>query len=54
MCAQCMVGAVTATAAVTGVRAWMATRVDPRVLRGATVVLIAAGVLAAATFLSGA
>lgn len=54
MCAQCMAGAVTAAAAATGIRAWLATRVGPRVLRAATLMLLTAGVLASATFLSGA
>lgn len=56
MCAQCMVGAMTATAAATGVRAWVATRVwarlNPRWLKAITLILLAAGFVASATFLS--
>lgn len=58
MCAQCMVGATTAAAGVTGARAWLATKryawLTPRRLHLATGALIATGVVAAAVGLGGA
>jgi hypothetical protein len=51
MCIQCVAGAMTAGAAATGSRAWIAVRfahlLTPRRKRALTGVLIAAGVLAA-------
>ena len=51
MCIQCMATAMTSGAAVTGMRAWLATRsprwMTPRRLKLATAVLLSAGVLAA-------
>jgi hypothetical protein len=53
MCMQCMATAMTAGAATTGVRAWLAARnpcwLTPRRLKRATVAILAAGVLAAGT-----
>ena len=57
MCAQCMMGAATAAAGVSGIRAWLATRgyswLTPRTMRFATGSLIAAGVIASSVGLSG-
>ena len=51
MCIQCMATAMTSGAAVTGMRAWLATRsprwMTPRRLKVTTAGLLAAGVLAA-------
>jgi hypothetical protein len=52
MCAQCVAtGAVTATAAATGARAWLAATapgwLTPRVKRVTSVLLVAGGVIAA-------
>ena len=47
MCAQCMAGAATAAVAVTGSRAWLATKVNRRALKALTALLIVAGLLAA-------
>jgi len=51
-----MIGATTAAAGATGIRAWLATRkfgwVTPRRLRVATIVLIAAGLVFASVGLS--
>jgi hypothetical protein len=51
MCAQCMMGAATAAAGATGIRAWLATRgftwVTPRRLRAITIVLVAAALVLA-------
>jgi hypothetical protein len=47
VCVQCLAGAMTAGAAATGARAWLATRVSPRARRMATAALITGGVLAA-------
>jgi hypothetical protein len=52
MCVQCMMGAMTAGAAATGTRAWLARRLGPRALKRATVALLGLALLAAAT-LSG-
>jgi hypothetical protein len=58
MCAQCMMGAATAAAGVTGIRAWLAAKrfawLTPRRMRFATASLIAGGLLAASLGLSGA
>ena len=57
MCAQCMMGAATAAAGVTGVRAWLATRgwawLTPRRLRTATASLIVACLVGSAVGLGG-
>lgn len=58
MCAQCMMGAATATAGATGIRSWLAAR-RPRglsdlALRRATVVLLAVALAASAVVLGGA
>jgi hypothetical protein len=51
MCVQCWAGAMTAGAAATGTRAWLAARfpnlLTPRRKKALTGVLLAAGVLAA-------
>ena len=52
MCTQCMMGVVTAGAAATGTRAWLASRLPPRTLKRATVALLALAIVAAGT-LSG-
>ena len=52
MCAQCMMGATTAAAGVTGMRAWLAAKgsswMTPRRLRFATISLIVAGFIGSA------
>jgi hypothetical protein len=57
MCMQCMATAMTSGAAVTGARSWLATRnvswLTPQRLRGTTICLLAAGLLASALFVSG-
>jgi len=57
MCAQCMMGAVTAGAGATGARSWLATRdwawLTEQRLRRITFTLLAAALIAAATLLSG-
>jgi hypothetical protein len=57
MCVQCMMGAMTAGAAVTGTRSWLGTRrwswLTPERMRRATVALLVAGLVAASTILSG-
>jgi hypothetical protein len=56
MCIQCMASAMTAGAAATGMRAWLATRspswMTARRLKLATAALLAAGVLASGTHLA--
>ncbi|MCU0258000.1 MAG: hypothetical protein MUC84_07145 [Solirubrobacteraceae bacterium] len=58
MCMQCMAGAMTAGAAATGMRAWLAARaprvLTPRRMRAATVALLGAAFVLAATALGGA
>jgi hypothetical protein len=58
MCVQCMVGATTAAAGVTGIRAWLATRtyawLTPRRLRFVTAILVATGLVAASVGLGAA
>jgi hypothetical protein len=58
MCAQCVMGAATAAAGATGIRAWLATRriawLTPRRLRVVTISLIVAGLAAASVGLGGA
>jgi len=57
MCAQCMMGAMTAGAGATGARSWLATRewswLTEQRLKRITVAIIAIALLAAATLLSG-
>lgn len=57
MCMQCMATAMTTGAAVTGTRAWLATRniswLTPQRLRRTTICLFAAGLLASALLVSG-
>ena len=54
---QCMMGAMTSTAAATGVRAWVATRewswLTPQLLRRVTLVLLVAAFVMSATVMSG-
>ena len=57
MCAQCMAGAMTATASAAGIRAWLATRafhwLTPARLRAITIGLIAAVLLASTVLVGG-
>jgi hypothetical protein len=57
MCIQCMMGAMTATASATGVRAWLAQRewtwLTPKRLRLATVALLAAALVVSAVGFGG-
>jgi hypothetical protein len=57
MCVQCMMGAMTATASATGVRAWLAQRkwswITPRVLRVATLALLGAALVVSAVSFGG-
>jgi hypothetical protein len=57
MCMQCMATAMTAGAGVSGTRAYIAARhfswMTPRRLRAITATLLAAGLLASATLVSG-
>jgi len=57
MCAQCMMGAMTAGAGATGARTWLATRhwtwLTEQRLKRITVTLISVALVAAATLLSG-
>jgi hypothetical protein len=57
MCMQCMMGAMTAGAAATGTRSWLATRrwawMTPVRLRRITIGLFVAALVASATVLSG-
>jgi hypothetical protein len=57
MCIQCMMGAMTATASATGIRAWLAQRdwnwLTPRRLRRVTALLIAAALVVSAVGLGG-
>jgi hypothetical protein len=48
MCVQCMMGAMSAGAAATGTRAWLRTRLTPKVLRRVTISLLVAGLCTAA------
>jgi hypothetical protein len=50
VCVQCVAGAMTAGVAATGMRAWLATRLSPRLRRALTWALIVGGVLAAGVF----
>ena len=57
MCAQCMMGATTAAAGVTGMRTWLVAKgfrwMTPRRLRFLTASLIAIGLIGASVGLSG-
>jgi hypothetical protein len=57
MCVQCMMGAMTAGAAASGTRSWLATRrwawLTPERMRAVTVALLVAALVASATVLSG-
>jgi hypothetical protein len=57
MCVQCMMGAMSAGAAVTGTRSWLATRrwawLTPDRLKHVTVALLVLALVAASTILSG-
>ena len=57
MCMQCMMGAMTAGAAASSTRGWLATRqwawLTPERLRAVTVALLVAALVASATVLSG-
>jgi hypothetical protein len=57
MCMQCMMGAMSAGAAASGTRSWLATRrwawLTPVRLRRITIALITGALVASATVLSG-
>jgi hypothetical protein len=57
MCMQCMMGAMSAGAAASGTRSWLATRrwawLTPARMRNITYALLAAALVASATVLSG-
>jgi hypothetical protein len=57
MCVQCMMGAMTAGAAASGTRSWLATRrwawLTSERMRAVTVALLVAALVASATVLSG-
>jgi hypothetical protein len=57
MCMQCMMGAMSAGATVTGTRSWLATRqwawLTPERLRRVTIALVVVGLALSATVLSG-
>ncbi len=57
MCVQCMAGAMTAGAAATGARAWLAAHaplwLTPARLRAVTVTLLGGALLLSASLLSG-
>jgi hypothetical protein len=57
MCVQCMAGAMTATAAASGTRSWLATRswswLTPRRLRRISIGLLVTVLVLSATVLSG-
>jgi hypothetical protein len=57
MCAQCMMGATTAAAGVTGMRAWLVAKgfswMTPRRTKIATISLIVAGLVGASVGFSG-
>ena len=57
MCVQCMMGAMSAGAAVTGTRSWLGSRrwswLTPERLRRVTIGLFVLGLLGASTILSG-
>jgi len=57
MCMQCMMGAMSAGAAATGTRSWLATRrwrwLTPERLRAITIALVAAALIASTVVLGG-
>jgi hypothetical protein len=57
MCVQCMMTAMTSTAAATGIRSWLHTRryewLSPERMRRITIGLVAAALIASATLISG-
>jgi hypothetical protein len=57
MCMQCMMTAMTSTAAASGVRSWLHTRryewLTPERMRRVTIGLVAAALIASATLISG-
>lgn len=55
MCMQCMAGASVAMGGAAGTRGWLATRtwMTPAAMRRATIALLAGGVIASATLVSG-
>jgi hypothetical protein len=57
MCIQCMMGAMTATASASGIRAWLAQRgwgwLTPRRMRYVTLGLIAAALVVSSVSLGG-
>jgi hypothetical protein len=57
MCTQCMMGAMTAGAGATGIRAWLALRrprwLTPERFRVITVALLASALVASATLIGG-
>ena len=57
MCMQCMMGAMTAGAAASSTRGWLATRawawLTPERLHAITIALVVAALVASATVLSG-
>jgi hypothetical protein len=57
MCAQCMMGATTAAAGVTGMRAWLVAKgfswMTPRMTKLATISMVVVGLIGASVGLSG-
>jgi hypothetical protein len=57
MCMQCMMTAMTSTAAASGIRSWLHTRraewLTPERLRRITICLVAAALIASSTLISG-
>jgi hypothetical protein len=57
MCMQCMMTAMTSTAAASGIRSWLHTRryewLTPERMRRVTIALLAAALVASATLVSG-
>jgi hypothetical protein len=57
MCVQCMMGAMTATASASGIRAWLGNRgwtwITPKRLRFATLALIATALVVSALSFGG-
>ncbi len=57
MCVQCMMTAMTSTAAASGIRSWLHTRryewLSPARMRRITIGLVAAALIASATLISG-
>ena len=57
MCVQCMMGAMSAGAAVIGTRSWLASKrwawLSPERLQRVTIALVVVGLVSSATMLSG-